>query len=287
MSIERIAMTVDTLRALADWQACTTTSPSTTATTVVGEETAAEKEMTEAFRAASVEHHDSETEHFSSPDSSYYTGSQVHSFRVDDLPSTDQFVVEGGAEDLNNWIESEAVACEDMERERMSSFDSVLSDGIGYSSCYDSSDGFTYLEAVYDQAPLGLRITNSASRSASGTSSPMVSAQNIERSNSQNSFVPLPPEVTKVVPGGRSDVQGVRVGDVLVLVEGQSVRDYADAMTVLQTSSYPLRLQFRRVYTSPRPAVPKGTMVYSFSSFNFHHYSIISSILLKFYLSAL
>jgi hypothetical protein len=246
VSIDRIALTVDTVRALSDWHTCTADTENKT-----------EERLEAAFRAASMDstgYPDSEP--LSSPDTSSYAllSNQVHSFRTEDLRSTESFVVEGG-EDLNKWIESEAVECE-VERDRLSSVDSVWStDGIGSSlySPQEKEEGYDIIEAVYDQAPLGLRI--SSSRGSSNSSSPLLGLKG-----------PLgetrPPDVTKVVTGGRSDGQGIRVGDELVSIDGRQVQDYHDAMAILQSSAYPLRLQFRRRTSTPSGRVAaKSSMV--------------------------
>jgi hypothetical protein len=165
----------------------------------------------------------------------------LHSFRADDLRSAESFVVESNEADLYSWIESDNVEY-DGERSRLSSLDSVLSDGkdkVPHAQRGSAGgDGFEYIEVVYDQAPLGLRISTSRS-SGSASNSPLPGAR-------RDPSTPRPPEVTKVVDGGRSDARGIQVGDELVLIDGRAVKDYGDAMNVLQASAYPLRLHFRR-----------------------------------------
>jgi hypothetical protein len=233
VSIERIAMTADTVKALTDWHTCTSATDES------------EEHIAAAFRAVSMGYSagaDSDGEALSSPENSSYallSQASLHSFRADDLRSAESFVVESNDVDLYSWIESENVEY-DGERSRLSSLDSVLSDDKRQGSSGPRSatgDGYEYIEVVYDQAPLGLRI--STSRSGSASNSPLPGAR-------RDTSTPRPPEVTKVVDGGRSDARGIQVGDELVLIDGRTVKDYGDAMSVLQASAYPLRLHFRR-----------------------------------------
>lgn len=262
VSVQRMAMTVDTLKALADWHTCTSMTDAYT-----------DEHLDAAYRATTTEDAGEEVpEMLSSPDASFLmlgSTSNVHSFVSErDLPesnpSHEDFVVQG-SEDLNSWIESE----EENERDRLSSIDSVLSaDGISssiYPHRFSSKsqlfprDG-EYLVATFDQAPLGLRL--SSSRGGSGANSPGIAV------------VDRQPEVTKVVAGGRAEQLGVLMGDALMQIEGRTVQDYAEAMQVLQGCAYPLTLQFRRSSQSPSHCISastKSSMVSFYLSFGICH----------------
>ena len=165
----------------------------------------------------------------------------------------------------------------DRDRSRLSSIDSVLSDGGMFGGAADGveeEEEEELLMVVYDQAPLGFRLSSCNARTVSN--SPVVQTNNSNKSYSglsggistmitagstSNRINPITnitssqqPEVTRVVEGGRSAAGGVCVGDVLVLVGSCAVRDYEDAMDVLQTCTYPLTLQFRRPTTNPSAA---------------------------------
>jgi hypothetical protein len=265
VSIDRIAMTADTVKALTDWHTCTSATDQS------------EEHIAAAFRAVSMGYSagaDSDGEALSSPESSSYalTQASVHSFRAEDLRSAESFVVESGDVDLYSWIESENVEY-DGERSRLSSLDSVLSDGKAQPSGAQRSTtgvGYEYIEVVYDQAPLGLRI--STSRSGSAANSPLPGAR-------RDPSTPRPPEVTKVVDGGRSDARGIQVGDELVLIEGRAVRDYGDAMNVLQASAYPLRLHFRRQQQQPPQRQQQQTQLQGSAEASSSAVSTVSKVL--------
>lgn len=298
VSLQRLAMTTDTLRALSDWHTCTSAV----------DEAHSDEQIAAAYRSVSGEddppqfgrlshglgdlNNTDPQEVFSSPDSSSYAGRSsrvhsgsvvsVHSFRNEDLASRsfgelacpEDFVVLGSREELDSWIASElsevvAVLAEgelegegelgqsDLDRDRASSFDSVISDGRtstrsannnnpqgsqkvspnnSGSSTFTASD-FILLSVTYYEAPLGLRL--STNRSA--TNSPKAGHTAVSGAAPDRQ-----PEITKVVPGGRSELEGVQVGDVLVQIEEHRIVDYAHAMRILQECTYPISLQFKR-----------------------------------------
>jgi len=301
VSLQRLAMTTDTLRALSDWHTCTSAV----------DEAHSDEQIAAAYRSVSGEddpvqfgrlshglgvNNTDPQEVFSSPDSSSYAGRSsrvhsgsvvsVHSFRNEDLASRsfgelncpEDFVVLGSQE-LDSWMASElsevvAVLAEeegqepgqgqsDLDRDRASSFDSVLSHGRACarshtnnntlsvknnaqgsqkvvpssgSSTFAASD-FIILSVTYFEAPLGLRLsTNRSAASSPKAGHSPVSGAVPDRQ----------PEITKVVSGGRSELEGVQVGDVLVQIEEHRIVDYAHAMRILQECTYPISLQFKR-----------------------------------------
>lgn len=252
VSVQRIALTVDTLRALADWHTCTSTT-----------DAYSEEHLDAVYRATTEDagdglHHHHELP-LSSPDCSFRmlaSTDNVHSFVSEDMPldadkdlahEYEEDFVAQGSEDLNSWIESEDG---EFERGRLSSIDSVLSADGNSAVPYRSSKSFllsprekdfSYIVATFQQAPLGLRLSSSRSGNTGG----LMSGNSLS-SYSYTLHADQQAEVTKVVSGGRAELVGVQLGDALMQVEGRPVRDYTEAMAALQGCAYPLTLQFRR-----------------------------------------
>eukprot|EP00598_Pedospumella_elongata_P003571 CAMPEP_0184983596 /NCGR_PEP_ID=MMETSP1098-20130426/12731_1 /TAXON_ID=89044 /ORGANISM="Spumella elongata, Strain CCAP 955/1" /LENGTH=908 /DNA_ID=CAMNT_0027507431 /DNA_START=215 /DNA_END=2941 /DNA_ORIENTATION=- len=295
VALQRLAMTTDTLRALSDWHACTRAA-----------ESFSDAHLDEAFRAASqdgdgaraslahslrleAERAQAEAteaaDGFSSPETSSYANrirlrssqsqQSVHSFRVEDLqPGVSEDFFPADDADLDRWINSEEDigivegSASDIDRDRASSFDSVLSDGRAAQKLHTnhlSTNSNTFaapapltLHVTYHEAPLGLRLStnrsNAASASNTTNNSPMPGHTHNSSKNMASTAVAMSPaarpsrqpEITKVVAGGRSDAEGVLVGDVLVQIEEHRIVDYTHAMRILQECTYPITLQFQR-----------------------------------------
>jgi hypothetical protein len=241
--LQRLAMTTDTLKALSDWHTCTSASDAYSDERLEEAYRSAsrEGEATLVVRRYSQEMHE-KAEIFSSPESSSYATHSVHSFRPDDLLISSEDFIVARSEDLDSWINDSSHGHElELERGRTDSLDSVLSDNHkpkASQNTFAAEEGLI-LEVIYFQAPLGMRLSSNRSNASSATNSPLNRPKPAPGTERQ-------PEITKVVPGGRSDVEGVRVGDVLVQIEGERVVDYTHAMRILQACVYPITLQFRR-----------------------------------------
>ncbi|KAK0399526.1 hypothetical protein QR680_003091 [Steinernema hermaphroditum] len=63
------------------------------------------------------------------------------------------------------------------------------------------------------------------------------------------------PHVSQVLPDGRADVEGVRVGDIVEAINGEECRDSAEAYKKMRTTTGLLRLKIRRSAQNKTPTV--------------------------------
>ncbi|KAK0399524.1 hypothetical protein QR680_003091 [Steinernema hermaphroditum] len=71
------------------------------------------------------------------------------------------------------------------------------------------------------------------------------------------------PHVSQVLPDGRADVEGVRVGDIVEAINGEECRDSAEAYKKMRTTTGLLRLKIRSSFRSAQNKTPTVSTVQS------------------------